>query len=523
MRNFVLLCIMMFLQFFIWGAWYVTAPNFLSTIGFDANDFGWTYSVGPIAGIIAPLFVGMVADRFMSAQKVLGFMHLAGGALMFFATTQMSETGSPDTINIIFFLYMLTYYPTLALSNTVAMKNMTDSEKEFPKIRVFGTLGWIAAGTALSLLSFETNINMFYMTAASALALGVISFALPNTPPNTESEATIGQLLGLDALALLKDKAYLIFMFSSILICIPLAFYYQIASRVVEMVELPIGLTMSYGQWSEVVFMLCIPFFFARLGVKKMLAVGMAVWVLRYALFAFGAPSQISSLIVLGVVVHGICYDFFFVTGQIYTDQKAPEPIRAQAQGLLVMLTLGVGMFIGAKVAGKIEAHYTPASSHHYGYQVEAITSLEKNETTSPSTDLATLISEIESDDELKVEKTASLNDLTSTFQDSNLDSQSGDALAESLANIKTESRLNQLKEIDWQMLWGIPAIFAAGVLVFFFVAFNDNSADDTESTADTGNDSPDDDSYEAASAALETVAADGGSCGGDGSCDSGK
>lgn len=432
MRNFVLLCIMMFLQFFVWGAWYVTAPNYLTTIDFDANDIGWTYAVGPIAGIIAPLFVGMVADRFMAAQKVLGIMHLLGGGLMFYATTQMTNGGSPDTINIIFFLYMLTYYPTLALSNTVAMKNMSDSEKEFPKIRVFGTLGWIAAGFALTLLAFETNINMFYMTSLAALALGLISFALPNTPANSDSQATVGQLLGLDALALLKDKAYMIFMISSILICIPLAFYYQIASRVVEMVELPIGITMSYGQWSEVIFMLCIPFFFKRLGVKKMLAVGMAVWVLRYALFAVGAPAQTSSLIILGVVVHGICYDFFFVTGQIYTDKKAPEPIRAQAQGLLVMLTLGVGMFIGAKVAGYIETASTPETF-------------------------------------AAIERTADMSD----------------------AEFDTAKKIGELKQIDWQKLWGIPAIFAAAVLAFFFVAFNDDSADGEASSEDADADSP--------------------------------
>ncbi len=462
MRNFILLCIMMFLQFFVWGAWYVTAPNFLTTIGFDGNDIGWTYAVGPIAGIIAPLFVGMVADRFMAAQKVLGFMHLLGGGLMFFATTQMTETGSPDTINIIFFLYMLTYYPTLALSNTVAMKNMTDSEKEFPKIRVFGTLGWIAAGFALTFLAFEKNINMFYMTSAAAVLLGIISFALPNTPANSDSEATIGQLLGLDALALLKDKAYMIFMISSILICIPLAFYYQIASRVVEMVELPIGVTMSYGQWSEVIFMLCIPFFFARLGVKKMLGVGMAVWALRYALFAVGAPSQTSSLIILGVVVHGICYDFFFVTGQIYTDQKAPEPIRAQAQGLLVMLTLGVGMFVGAKVAGYIETACTP----------EKYTVLERE-------------ADISDDDYAAAQK------------------------------------IHELKQIDWQKLWGIPAIFAAGVLVFFFVAFKDDGSG--ASTATEPADSPDEGAAEPdPSAALETVEPDGESCDTNGSCNTG-
>lgn len=520
MRNFILLCIMMFLQFFVWGAWYVTAPNFLTTIGFDGNDIGWTYAVGPIAGIIAPLFVGMVADRFMAAQKVLGFMHLLGGGLMFYATNQMESGGSPDTINIIFFFYMLTYYPTLALSNTVAMKNMTDSEKEFPKIRVFGTLGWIAAGFALTFLAFENNINMFYMTSAAAVLLGIVSFALPNTPANSDSEATIGQLLGLDALALLKDKAYMIFMISSILICIPLAFYYQIASRVVEMVDLPTGVTMSYGQVSEVIFMLCIPFFFARLGVKKMLGVGMAVWAIRYALFAIGAPSQTSSLIILGVVVHGICYDFFFVTGQIYTDQKAPEPIRAQAQGLLVMLTLGVGMFIGAKVAGNIESRFTPQESTHYGYQVEAISSLEKEESTSPSRDLAKLVEQIKSDDEKLEEKTTSLNELATIFQEAEIDKQTDDTLKNSLADIKKTQRLKQLRLIDWQPLWGIPAIFAAGVLVFFFIAFKDDSASGDSSATE-----PTDNPYEGEAepetyASLEMVPPDGTACdiNGDGS-----
>jgi len=463
MRNFVLLCIMMFLQFFIWGAWYVTAPNFLTTIGFDANDIGWTYAAGPVAGIIAPLFVGMVADRFMAAQKVLGFMHLLGGGLMYYATMQMENGATPDAINIIFFVYMVTYFPTLALSNTVAMKNMNDSEKDFPKIRVFGTLGWIAAAFALTFLDYETNINMFYMTCVAALSLGVISFILPNTPANSDSEATLRQLLGLDALALLKDKAYMIFMVSSILICIPLAFYYQIASRVVEMAELPIAVTMSYGQWSEVIFMLCIPFFFARLGVKKMLAVGMGVWALRYALFAIGAPNQTSVLIVLGVLVHGICYDFFFVTGQIYTDKKAPEAIRAQAQGLLVMLTLGVGMFIGAKVAGYIEGYCTPETF-------------------------------------VALERTVDMSDV----------------------DYEKASKLHELRQIDWQKLWGIPAVFAGAVLVFFIVAFKDDPTNESEHASNTSDDNPDADPYQTASQALDMETTEGEACSTDGDCDNG-
>ena len=356
------LSVMMFLQFFVWGAWYVTAPNYLGTIGFGAGDFGWTYSVGPIAGMITPFFVGMVADRFFSAQRVLGVLHLLGAGLMWLAMQKMTAGGTPTEINWIFFGYMLTYFPTLALTNTIAMKNMSDPQKEFPGIRVLGTIGWIAAGLTLTWLGIETNISMFELTAVSALVLGLLSFLLPDTPPSQEGKVTARQIMGLDALVLFKNRSYLFFIIASALICIPLSFYYQIASRIVEMSGLPIGQTMSYGQMSEIFFMIVMPFFFVRLGVKWMLAVGMLAWVARYGLFAIGAPDEIRWMIIAGIVLHGICYDFFFVTGQIYTDQAAPKAIRAQAQGLLVFFTLGLGMFIGAQVAGSIEGQHTPKS-----------------------------------------------------------------------------------------------------------------------------------------------------------------
>jgi len=356
------LSVMMFLQFFVWGAWYVTAPNYLGTIGFGAGDFGWTYSVGPIAGMITPFFVGMVADRFFSAQRVLGVLHLLGAGLMWLAMQKMTAGGTPTEINWIFFGYMLTYFPTLALTNTIAMKNMSDPQTEFPGIRVLGTIGWIAAGLTLTWLGIETNISMFELTAVSALVLGLLSFLLPDTPPSQEGKVTARQIMGLDALVLFKNRSYLFFIIASALICIPLSFYYQIASRIVEMSGLPIGQTMSYGQMSEIFFMIVMPFFFVRLGVKWMLAVGMLAWVARYGLFAIGAPDEIRWMIIAGIVLHGICYDFFFVTGQIYTDQAAPKAIRAQAQGLLVFFTLGLGMFIGAQVAGSIEGQHTPKS-----------------------------------------------------------------------------------------------------------------------------------------------------------------
>jgi nucleoside transporter len=436
---------MMFLQFFVWGAWYVTAPNYLGTIGFGAADFGWTYSVGPLAGIISPFFVGMIADRFFAAQRVMGVMHFGGGILMLAATYLMqSEDPSPSTINLVLFGYMLTYYPTLALSNTLAMKNMTNPDKEFPLIRVFGTIGWIAAGLLLSALAWDTSISMFYLTSVAALALGVVSFMLPHTPPAESSgKITMGQILGLDALVLLKNRSYLIFMISSFLICIPLAFYYQIASRVVEMTGLPIGQTMSYGQMSEIFFMVIMPFFFARLGVKWMLAVGMLAWVVRYGLFAIGAPSEVRWMILTGVIIHGICYDFFFVTGQIYTDKFAPKPIRAQAQGMLVLFTLGLGMFIGAQIAGKIETQHTPEAAQEFAAQVQAASK--------EAQDIRTQI-------------------LTA----GPTEKEALQAQAVVLETRAAEARKSELRSLEWKPLWGKPALFAAIVLVVFLALFRE-------------------------------------------------
>ncbi|MEM9480936.1 MAG: MFS transporter [Verrucomicrobiota bacterium] len=433
------LCVMMFLQYFIWGAWYVTAPNYLQGIGFGADDFGWTYSVGPIAGMISPFFVGMIADRFFASQKVLAVMHLLGAAIMFLATRLMlADDPSPDAINLVFFGYMLTFFPTLALTNSLAMRNLDNSEKQFPLVRVLGTIGWIVAGLTLTAMGLDKSIQMFYLAAGAAALLGLFSFFLPDTPPQAEGKITAREILGLDALALLKNRSYLIFLISSVLICIPLAFYYQITSRVVEMTGLPVGQTMSYGQMSEIVFMLVMPFFFVRLGVKWMLAVGMLAWVTRYLLFAFGAPDEIAWMILMGVVIHGICYDFFFVTGQIYTDQVAPKKLRAQAQGILVLFTLGLGMLIGAQAAARIEASHTPQASIEFGEQVEA---------------KAKEIKEVE-------EKIA---EATTPELEKRLK-----ALNEERSKLAQE----QLRAIEWKPLWLKPAIFAAVVMLFFIVLF---------------------------------------------------
>lgn len=438
------LSVMMLIQFFIWGTWNVTAPNYLTTIGFNANDIGWLYAVGPIAGMISPFFVGMIADRFFPAQRVLGFLHLVGALLMFLATMLMKQGAAPMVIVGMIFIYMLTFFPTLAVTNTLALRNVTNAEKEFPGIRVMGTIGWIVAGLSLTFLKFETSINMFYLACGSAGLLGLYSFALlPNTPPTATGKANIRQILGLDALAMLKDPSYFVFLLCSTLICIPLSFYYQITSRIVEMAQMPIGQTMTYGQMSEIIFMLVMPLFFARLGVKKMLAVGMVAWVVRYVLFAFGAPSQVSIMILLGIVLHGICYDFFFVTGQIYTDQAAPAHLRGQAQGLLVLFTLGLGMAIGAKVAGQVEAMCTPEASVQAGAEVTRI-----------SAEITKL-------------------------------KESGGS-AENIAKLEADqktARLTQLKSMDWQKLWGIPAIMSAVIFLIFMVAFKEPANRTTNTT----------------------------------------
>ena len=358
------LCIMMFIQFFIWGAWYVTGPNYLETIGFGAEDFGWTYSVSPIAGMISPFLVGMIADRFLPSQVVLGILHLIGTAGMYVATTFMTvENPSPDTINIVFFCFMLSFFPTVAIVNTVAMSNIADTEKTFPMIRVFGTIGWIVAGLTVSWLGADATIDQFYLAIGASAVMGLYSFTLPNTPPPAKGTPfRASQAIGLDALSLLKDRSFFVFMIGSFLICIPLAFYYQMAARFITDagMENPAA-KMTLGQMSEVAFMLALPIFLKLYGIKTTLLVGMIAWVARYAMFSFGADDSVAWMMIGGILLHGICYDFFFVTGQIYTDKIAPPEIRSQAQGMLVFFTLGFGMFIGALVAGQIEAAHTVA------------------------------------------------------------------------------------------------------------------------------------------------------------------
>ena len=351
------LSVMMFLQFFVWGAWYVTVGTFL-----DAADMKgaipWAYSVGPIAAIISPFFLGMVADRYFATERVLAALHVLGGVLLL-AAPSVAQGGSAAQGTFIALLlgYMLCYMPTLGLTNTLAFHNMTDQEKQFPLIRVFGTIGWIVANLVISyVLAADRSATQFYVAGGASVLLGLYSLTLPHTPPpSAGKKATAGELMGLDALSLLRSPSFAVFILCSFLICIPLAAYYSYAGVFVgDQGVKDVAARMSLGQVSEVFFMLVMPLCFARLGVKWMLLVGMAAWVVRYGLFAAAADSRAMWMVMIGIALHGICYDFFFVTGQIYVDKKSPVAIRGQAQGFLVLVTQGVGMLIGAQVMGQI-------------------------------------------------------------------------------------------------------------------------------------------------------------------------
>lgn len=352
---FAQLSAMMFLQFFLWGAWYVSMGPYMADKGMDGL-IKWAYTVGPIAAIVSPFFLGMIADRFFASERVLGVLHLLGGACLLVAPTAASQDGKLFILAIL--AHMLCYMPTLGLTSSLAMHNMTNSEKQFPFIRVFGTVGWIVANWVISTLAFDKSPNMFYVAGGSGVLLGLISFALPHTPAPSKGKAfSVRDALGLDSLVLLKKPSFAVFCVCSFLICIPLAAYYAYATTYVgDMGIKKTTAMMSIGQMSEILFMLVIPLLFVRLGVKWMLAIGMLAWVVRYGLFAGAAPSQELTMIIAGIALHGICYDFFFVTGQIYVDNESGPKIRGQAQGFYVLLTQGLGMLIGAQLMGAIFA-----------------------------------------------------------------------------------------------------------------------------------------------------------------------
>jgi len=415
------LSVMMLLQFFLWGAWFVSTGPFMNAYGMSAG-IKWAYTVGPIAAKISPLFLGMVADRFFASERVLGLLHILGGALLALAPMVFRATNDPLVVDalaaaalvkpdeaiaaalatvpagssgdalrtllesgklpttewlpfvLVLLAHMLCYMPTLGLTNTVAFHSMSEPAKQFPLVRVFGTIGWIIAGLLISLLAFDRSEGQYLLAGASGVVLGLYCFTLPNTPPPAKGRPfSARSALGLDALALLRRPGFAVFMMASFLTCIPLAAYYAFAGTFVDAqgINMPTAAIMSRGQMSEIFFMLIMPFCFARLGVKWMMAIGMLAWVVRYALFTYAAqlpPGDVEGAlpwlswimgdprltmpIFIGILLHGICYDFFFVTGFIYVDRESPRELRASTQGFLVLVTQGLGMLIGAQASG---------------------------------------------------------------------------------------------------------------------------------------------------------------------------
>jgi nucleoside transporter len=358
------LSLMMFLEYFIWGSWYVTMGTYMSeNLQSSGVQIGAAYGALAIATMISPFFVGMIADRFFAAQKIMGVLHLLGGVLLFLAT---KITGNNLFYWIILF-YSLLYMPTIALSNSVAFHQMSDPGKQFPWIRVFGTVGWIVAGLLIGYLGIEKTASTFYMAAGVSLLLGVFSFMLPNTAPKAGKGGTASDALGAQAFVLLKNRPYLIFFIAAILVCIPLSFYYGFANLFLNEVGMQNAAgKMILGQMSEAVFILAIPFLFNRIGVKNMLLLGMLAWILRYVFFAYGDTGMNTWMLFAGIILHGVCYDFFFVTGYMYTEKKAGEKIKNAAQGLFTFATYGVGMFIGTFFSGFIADKYKAAEGHNW-------------------------------------------------------------------------------------------------------------------------------------------------------------
>lgn len=376
------LSVMMFLQFFLWGAWFTCLSTYCSkTLHFSPPQVGSMFGTAAIAGMISPFFVGMIADRFCATQYVLAALHLVGAGLLYVSST-VTEFDAAFAALLGFFLC---YMPTLALTSSLSFHHLPEPGRQFPGIRVLGTIAWIAAGVLVGSLYLadgapiaETHLPM-QIGAATEVLLAVFCLVLPHTPPkNRGAKVTLGSILGLDALRLMRVPSFVVFVVGSFLVCIPLQFYYiwtnpflteiqvdkpenpMILSVLLEKIHMlaPTSL-MTWGQISEIFFMLIMPFFFRRLGVKWMLIVGMGCWALRYLLFAYGNPNDGMRLLFLGVLLHGVCYDFFFVTGQIYVDSKATPEIRGAAQGFIAFVTLGVGNFIGAMVSGQVVDHFS--------------------------------------------------------------------------------------------------------------------------------------------------------------------
>ncbi|HXD36514.1 MAG TPA: nucleoside permease [Rhodanobacter sp.] len=343
--------LMMLFQYAIWGAWYVTVGTWLGrTLHFSGQEIGAIAGTTAIGAMISPLFAGLLADRWFDTRRVLVALHVLGAALLVF-TAQQQAFG---LIYATLLLYSLCYMPTLALTTSLAMRHIDDPREEFGAIRVFGSIGWILVGLVVGAAGVEATASPLYLAAGLSLAMAGYCLTLPATPPLAGNKRfELRQALPLEALHLLRGRSMAVFALASFLICIPLQFYYAFTNLFLNEVGVVNAAgKMTGGQMSEILCMLLIPWFFRRLGVKYMLAVGMLAWVVRYVLFAFGAPGELMWMLWFGIILHGICFDFFFVVGQIYIDREAPPALRAATQGLITFLTYGLGMFVGSWLSG---------------------------------------------------------------------------------------------------------------------------------------------------------------------------
>lgn len=356
------LSFMMFLNYVIWGAWYVTIVTYLTaTLKFSGEQAAAVFGTSALACMISPFFVGLFADRFFASERVLAVLHLVGAVLLFLVT----KATSFGSVYGIVFAYCLCFYPTVSLTNSLTLRQITDQGRDFPLIRVFATLGWIAISATIGYLKVEASKTQFLIAAGASVAMSIFSLTLPHTPPpNKGQKITVRRILGLDALVMLKDPTFLVFVIASILACIPLTFYFSFTNAYLNDVHVNNSAgKMALGQVSEVGMMLLMPLIFRRVSVKVILLAGLVAWTLRYALLAFGNPDSLVWMFYVAILLHGVCYDFFFMTGQLYTDMQAPPNLRGAAQGLIIFLTYGVGMLIGAHLSGFALDYFTTTTA----------------------------------------------------------------------------------------------------------------------------------------------------------------